>query len=421
VTTYASPKLGAYASLAGLGLLGALLVGRPEPAALAAPFALACVVGLTLARRPRFEFSIALDRARALEGEEVFLDVEIVAHTPIAWLQIHMPLPAGLEVGPEAPVLGLRLAAGERSRLSIPIRCRRWGAHRLGQAWVRTHDALGFFFTEGRHGTAGPLRVYPRPELLRSLLRPTETQVFAGNQRSRRRGEGIEFADVRPFGPGDRLRRVNWRLTTRLGALYVNDQHPERNADVVLLLDAFSDVSSRTLELAVRAVATLADHYLRQRDRVGLLSFGGTLRWLLAATGTRQAYRIVDALLETQIFLSYAWKGVELIPPRTLPPQALVVAVSPLLDKRTIQALFDLRARGFELAVVEVSPVPFLASSKHDVAQLGFRLWKLRREVLRLRFRRLGVPVGVWTAGEPLAAVVEEVQAFRRSAHLARV
>jgi uncharacterized protein (DUF58 family) len=69
----------------------------------------------------------------------------------------------------------------------------------------------------------------------------------------------------------------NWRLTTGLGELYVNEQHLERNADVVLFLDAFTDVQSphrRTLEVAVRATATLADHYLQVRD-VGLLSFGG--------------------------------------------------------------------------------------------------------------------------------------------------
>ena len=417
MTTYASPKLRAYASLAGLGLLAALVLGRPEAAALAAPFVLACLVGLVLHHVPRLNITVALDRERALESEDVCMDVEIAAEAPVSWVQIHAPLPAGLE-GAAAAVLGVRLAAGERRHLRIPIHCRRWGAYRVGQLWLRTHDALGFFSTEGRFGTERPLRVYPRPERLRNLLRPSDTQVFAGNQRSRRRGEGIEFADVRLFVPGDRVRHVNWRLTTRLGTLYVNDQHPERNADVVVLLDSFQ--GGGPFELAVRAVATLADRYLAERDRVALLSFGGSLRWLVPSMGVRQAYRIVDALLDTQIFLSYAWKGVELIPRRTLPPRALVIAVSPLLDRRTIQALLDLRARGFELVVVEVSPEPFVTPRGDDVGQLGFRLWRLRREVLRVRLRRLGVPVGVWTAGQALAIGLEEVQAFRRSAHLVR-
>jgi hypothetical protein len=52
---YATPKLGAYTALAGLGLIAALVVGRPELAALAAPFALVLVAGLSLASEPRLE------------------------------------------------------------------------------------------------------------------------------------------------------------------------------------------------------------------------------------------------------------------------------------------------------------------------------------------------------------------------------
>jgi uncharacterized protein (DUF58 family) len=66
------------------------------------------------------------------------------------------------------------------------------------------------------------------------VLRPFRTQVFAGNQVAREKGEGIEFADMRPFAPGDRVRRVNWRASARRGELWVNEYHAERNGDVVL-------------------------------------------------------------------------------------------------------------------------------------------------------------------------------------------
>ena len=54
MTRAATPKLGAYAALAGAGLLAALVLGRPELAALAAPFAVLLVVGLSLAVVPEF-------------------------------------------------------------------------------------------------------------------------------------------------------------------------------------------------------------------------------------------------------------------------------------------------------------------------------------------------------------------------------
>ena len=192
------------------------------------------------------------------------------------------------------------------------------------------------------------------------------TQPFTGNEVARQKGDGLEFADLRPFAPGDRVRSINWRASARraaTGELVVNDRHPERNTDVILFLDSFAearDAERSTLDLAVRAAATLASRYLERRDRVGIVSFGGILRWLVPGMGAAQRYRIVDSLLETEIVFNYAWKDVSVIPSRTLPPQALVLAVTPLLDERSVAALLDLRARGYDLAVVEVSPEPFV-------------------------------------------------------------
>ena len=123
----------------------------------------------------------------------------------------------------------------------------------------------------------------------------------------------MEFADLRLFAPGDRVRSINWRASARRDELVVNERHPERNADVILFLDTFADARSggrSTLDLAVRATATLAARYLERRDRVGLVSFGGVLRWLTPGMGSTQRYRIVDALLESEIVFNYAWKDV---------------------------------------------------------------------------------------------------------------
>ena len=108
-------------------------------------------------------------------------------------------------------------------------------------------------------------------------MAPFETQPFAGNRVARARGEGIEFAETRPYVPGDRPRRVNWRATSVRQTLFVNEQHPERNSDVVIFVDTFAEArreDESTLDLAVRAAATLAEHYLSTRDRVGFVSFG---------------------------------------------------------------------------------------------------------------------------------------------------
>ena len=238
------------------------------------------------------------------------------------------------------------------------------------------------------------------------------------------RATGSSSPTCRAYVPGDRVRNINWRASARRAELWVNQMHPERNADVVLFLDTFTEAArygaGGTLDYGVRAAASLATQYLEHRDRVGLVSFGGVLNWLIPASGVVQRYRIVDALLDTEIVLNYAWKDVEIIPRGTLPPKALILALTPLLDERAVATLLDLRARGFDLTVIEISPVPYVVPAPGRADAVAHRLWLLRREVLRSRYRRVGVPIVEWREGTSAAAVLEEVRAWRRVHRFAR-
>lgn len=423
MTRIVSPRLAAYAGLAGAGLLAGLVLGRVELIALAAPFALAAVAGAALVRTPDVELRFSVDRERALESETVLATLELTSARGVDRLDVLLPLPRGLRPDGVPNPRALRLAAGEERTLELPLRCTRWGAYAIGPVLVRARDRLGFASWEARLGAREPLRVYPSVETLHGFLPPYETQVFIGNQVSRAKGEGIEFSDIREWAPGDRVRSINWRASARRGELHVNEHHPERNTDVVLFLDTFADVESEgrgTFDLTVRAATSLAHRYLQHKDRVGLVSFGGFLSWLVPTSGTRQLYRIVDSLLQMDVVLSFATKGVDILPPRSLPPKALVIAITPLLDPRSAAALLDLRARGFDLVVIEVSPVPFVQPGGDELSQLAYRLWRLSREALRARYEQAGVPVVEWRDGVPLNVPLEEVAAFRRYAGPAR-
>jgi uncharacterized protein (DUF58 family) len=267
--------------------------------------------------------------------------------------------------------------------------------------------------------------------------------------------------------PGDRARSINWRASARRGVPWVNERHPERNTDVVLFLDSFMDLRApgsgladgpgrSTLDRAVSAAASLANAYLARRDRVGLVSFGGVVRWLQPGTGQAMLYRLLDTLMETQIFATVGWRGIRHLPSRTLPPKALIVALTPLLDERGVTALFDLLARGYDLAIVDVSPLletaepgaalqgtpgaalqpepgarrPSVAAGgasraggwagrgrarrAAQAAALAERLWALKREALRHRYQELGAAVVEWRAPAELEQVLYEVEACRR-------
>jgi uncharacterized protein (DUF58 family) len=431
-------KIAAYVGVAALALLAGLALGRPELVAVAAPLAVLVVAGLATASDPELAAEVAVDRERALVDDQVTVELTIRAAEPVERLEVLLVVPPGLE-GPAggpggsslAPrragatrtfAVAVRLAAGEQRTLAVPLTCRRWGAYALGQVHLRAHDRFRLFTWERHLDGQAVLKVFPVPDALRALVRPFETQVSTGSHVAAQRGDGIEFADLRPFLPGDRPRSINWRATARRGALMVNQRHPERATEVVLFLDSFLDVrgpAGSTLDQAVGAAASLAAAYLRQRDRVGLVSFGGFVQWLQPGGGQAALYRLLDTLMETQVFATAAWKGIRHLPPRTLPAKALIVALTPLVDERGVAALFDLLARGYDLAVVDISPLANAGPAGGEWGGLARRLWALERETLRHRYQRLGAAVVEWDDAMHLQQVLLEVEACRRRAGLA--
>ncbi len=423
MTVYTTHKLSAFVGLAATGFVASLILRRPEPVLMATPFLVALVFGLALARVPDIHVGASLSREHAVEGDDVTITIVARSAAPVARLDLLLRLPDGVIVEDGEPVCSLALPAGTNRRLQRMIRCRRWGGYAVGDIYVRARDPFGFLLFEAYFNQRQPLRVFPRPLAIRSIVRAAETQVFAGNELARTKGDGIEFIDVRPFAPGDRVRRVNWRLSTQRQELYVNEFHREQNSDVIFFLDAFAEVrraGEGTLDHAVRGIAALAERYLERRDRVGLVSFGGLLRWLRPDMGMQQRYRIIESLIDTEVVMSYAWKEIDVIPASTLPPKALILAFTPLLDDRSLNALLDLRARRFDLAIIEVSPISFVQPSTAVTAKIAFQIWELERETSRNRFRQLGVPVVGWYADRPLEEVIQEVQSFRRYTHRVR-
>jgi uncharacterized protein (DUF58 family) len=422
VTRSGSPRIAGYAALAAVGLVSALALHRPELVILGAPFALVLALGLGFARDPRVAVGVTFDRERTVEGANLAATMEIRAARAADDVQVLLDLPPEVEVVDDDPARSLRLGSGGVRELPFTLRCRRWGTFDLGDVEVRARDPFRLVVWSDRLAGRHHLKAYPSDLTLRRIIGPIETQAFTGSEVARVKGEGIEYADLRDFVPGDRVRSVNWRASARRQSLVVNERHPERNTDVVLLLDSFADVRSgdrSVLEDAVRAAAVLAARYLERRDRVGLIGFGGVLRWLQPGMGLTQGYRLIETMLETGVRPTYTWADVTRLPPRILPPKALVVGLTPLLDPRFVTALGDLRARRFDVAVVEIDPERLVEPGTHGVEPLAYRLWLLHREVLRASLEEQGIAIGRWSGGE-LELAVEEVRTYRRHARTAR-
>jgi uncharacterized protein (DUF58 family) len=105
------------------------------------------------------------------------------------------------------------------------------------------------------------------------------------------------------------------------------------------------------------------------------------------------------------------------LPRAALPPGALVVVFSPLLDQRFVEALRDMRERGFSMLVVDVLNTEPPARRRVE-DRMARRLWRMEQEAIRFSLRELGIPVVHWDGEEsldlPLAAHTRRPMAARR-------
>jgi hypothetical protein len=135
--------------------------------------------------------------------------------------------------------------------------------------------------------------------------------------------------------------------------------------------------------------------------------------------GTSQRYRLIETMIETGVEPTYAWRDVNVLPARILPPKALVVGLTPLVDRRFVTALEDLRGRRFDVVLVEVDPLALVEPGRSETERLAHRLWRLERDALRGRLAALGIGIATWGETD-LDTVLEEVRTYRRYARLAR-
>jgi len=385
-----------------LGVLSA----RPELFVAALPLVLVLAMAALRRSVPDYALVHEVSADRVIEDEGLSVTVTVTARTAVPLMELLDLLPGDCDLvsGRNRAVVALR--PGQTTSFGYEVRGAR-GVHDVGTLVVRTRDRWGVRAWERHHVERKVVRVYPRLAPLRSLPRPLHTQTSIGDYVSPALGEGIEPGDIRQFAPGDRIRQVNWRASLRLGTLYVTQHHRERNADVVLMLDTLAEVGAApggTLDLGVRAAASLAAAYLARKDRVGLISYGGTIDWVKPGSGRVQYERLADTLLRASVVFTWVTKDLAFVPPRVLPSQALVIAVTPLLDPRFTKAALDLAARGFDLAVVMVSPVDVTRSTLNGspTDDLACRLWALERRARVDEFRRHGIVVLEWRPSEAL-------------------
>jgi uncharacterized protein (DUF58 family) len=393
-------------TLALAAMLLAVLNRRPELAGLGAPALLLLAMGGgrgaagTPARRPgRVRVSVRPSDRRMFEGEPAWIDLAVPGLGTGYDVRWAFHPGRGIEPASATAVT----AAAARFEFTVP----RWGRRQAGTAELVLHDR--WRLAEGRALLTLPsLDCYPRPGAQRETVVLSKLPNRLGEHPARTPGEGAEFSGVREYVPGDRQRQINWPASTRRGRLMVNTFAAERSQDVVLLVDATSDVGepgTSALDMGLRGAAAAARAYLDRRDRVGVITYQwGGARWLAPSLGRRQVYKIIDAMLHADASWSQGM-SFRRIPRAALPPGSLVVTFSPLLDQRFVEALRDMRERGFPLVVIDVlnvTPPVRWSDAFSGTDRMARSLWTMEQQAIRFALRELGVPVVHWDGAAPL-------------------
>lgn len=410
-------------SVGGGGALLAVLVGRPLVLLVVVPLLVWAFVAV-LRRDPEGVPSarVAASRRIVEEGSSVAVDVRT---GPGVLTAVTVPLTSHSDLTPPHGSL-----AGDGA-VRIAVRARRWGRIAVGPLHVLASDPLG---ASRAQVEVAPVHVQVLPDA--SVLEaPVEVPTpigVSGVHLSRRRGDGTALAEVRAFRPGDRLHRVNWRVTSRTGTLHTNATFTEQDTDVLIVTDTIADVlpapwagpdAPSSLDVTVRATAAVARHYLTAGDRVGVFDVGHLLGPVRPGTGPRQLRVLTDALSRAARDTGAPKPARRL---RTVRPGTLVVFCSPLLAVPAIEQIGVLVAHGADVVVVDTLPASVgdtsvlhgrpLAVDGRASERFWAEAWALRRlqreETVR-ELRESGVPVTPWEGPSSLAPVLLSLTAAR--------
>jgi uncharacterized protein (DUF58 family) len=294
---------------------------------------------------------------------------------PKPWLEIHNPttLPGGLP--------GRAITLGTRSERSWLVRVPliRRGHFRIEPLQIRTGDPFGFFEASASVGQGIALVVYPRVEKL-PMWRLPAASIEGSHAAPERTLQTTPLATaVRPYAPGDSFNRIHWRSTARHGEIQVKEFELEQTADAWIFLDLDRSVQAgrgedSTVEVAVRAAASIADKALLENRAVGMTINAHRLAILPADRGSRQHLKVMQLLAAVEGDGSTPLSESLIAAAGRLRRGMTAIVITPSLDAAWVRPIAALRQRGIGSVVVTIDAGAADGIERAERERLGERL-----------------------------------------------
>ena len=185
--------------------------------------------------------------------------------------------------------------------------------------------------------------------------------LFAGQYESAFKGQGIEFAEVREYQPGDDIRNIDWNVSARFGHPFVKVFHEERELTVMLLLDLsgshlFGTRGKFKRELLAEIAGMLAFLAIRTNDKVGAILFSSQVeKYIPPKKGAAHVWRLIKEIftyepqqLTTNIDAVLSYLN------RVVKRQAIVFLISDCMDSGFERSI-RLTSKKHDLTVIRIS------------------------------------------------------------------
>lgn len=385
--------------------------GRPDVLVLATPFLVHAVVGVVRrpATAPTASSRLAHTAVREREATELHVRLDEAADVEHAVVALER-VPTTV-VRPAAGVAGAPGDGSGTVGVDVVVSSQRWGHRPVGAGVVAATGPWAAHVWGPQPIRGLLLTTLPLPGVYDSRAPVPHPIGLVGTHPARVAGDGSELSSIRPFHPGDRLRRIDWRTSLRAGELHVTSAVAEQDSGLLLVVDCGIEVGTSdpdagavsSLDVAVRAAGALAEHYLHRGDRVGLRVLGAARRGVLPiSSGRRHLRRLLDELARVVPGQRHE------VDPRRLrvQPGTVVIVLSPVLSDQSVLLITTLAQRGLDLVVVDTMPDDVVARAGSDRDRVAWRMRLLERDALLGRVRRAGVPVAAWSGPGTLDEVL---------------
>ncbi|HEY3164711.1 MAG TPA: DUF58 domain-containing protein [Candidatus Limnocylindrales bacterium] len=311
------------------------------------------------------------------------------SRVPKPWLEVHNPttLPGGLP--------GRAISLGSRAERSWLVRAplTRRGHFRVEPLQIRTGDPFGFFEASASVGQGVAVVVYPKVDKLPLWKLPAASLEGSHAAPERTLQTSPLATAVRPYAPGDAFNRIHWKSTARHGEIQVKEFELEQTADAWIFLDLERAVQGgrgedSTVEVAVRAAASIAAKALLENRAVGLTVNGHRQAVVPVDRGSRQHLKIMQLLAAvegdgtTPLVESLVTGAARLRRGIT----AIVITAS--TDPAWVRPIAALRTRGIGTVVVTLDAAGADALDRAHRARLGERVVEPDHQVVEQRAQR---------------------------------